>query len=323
MRYYVTLFDSNYLTRGLVMYRSLLNSSETFHLWIVCFDSLAYQLLLQLNLEQVTLISLAEFEDAQLLAIKPQRTQQEYCWSCTPSVALYVINQYPEVDAITYIDADLMFFSSTEPIFTEIGDASILLTEHRYVPEFDLSQTSGIYNVQFMYFRRNEEGLKALHWWRDRCLEWCFARIEENKYGDQKYLDDWPERFKDVHILQHCGAGVAPWNAACHTLEKIGEQIYVDGKPLIFYHFQGLTFYHWQISCLYHQFPINSQIKEFIYRPYLQSIQQAYRDIRQIDPKFQNGILPFPKFSKRPKNLIHFWKWVLHEINEGRYCLYA
>jgi hypothetical protein len=76
MNYYVTLFDSNYLTRGLVMYRSLLRHAGEFHLWIICFDDLAYQILQQLNLEKVTLVSLSEFEDSELLRIKPQRTQK-------------------------------------------------------------------------------------------------------------------------------------------------------------------------------------------------------------------------------------------------------
>ena len=33
-------------------------------------------------------------------------------------------------------------------------------------------------------------GLKALKWWRDRCLEWCYARIEDGKFGDQFYIED-------------------------------------------------------------------------------------------------------------------------------------
>jgi hypothetical protein len=39
---------------------------------------------------------------------------------------------------------------------------------NRYLPEYDQSLTSGIYNVQFMMFRRNHQGLNALNWWRDR-----------------------------------------------------------------------------------------------------------------------------------------------------------
>jgi hypothetical protein len=85
VRYYVTLFNSHYLTRGLVMYNTLRRHTENFHLWIICFDDLTHRLLTQMNLENVTPVSLKQFEDEALLRIKPQRTSQEYCWTCTPS----------------------------------------------------------------------------------------------------------------------------------------------------------------------------------------------------------------------------------------------
>ncbi|MGO8085215.1 hypothetical protein [Rhizobium leguminosarum] len=30
--------------------------------------------------------------------------------------------------------------------------------------------------------------------------------------GDQKYLDEWPDLYANCHIIEHPGAGVAPWN---------------------------------------------------------------------------------------------------------------
>lgn len=322
MNYYVTLFDSNYLTRGLVMYRSLLRHAGEFHLWIICFDDLAHQLLQQLNLEKVTLVSLSEFEDSELLKIKPQRTQREYCWTCTPSTLLYVLNTEPHVDTITYLDADLMFFSSPEPIFTEAKNASILLTEHRYLPEYDQSATSGIYNVQFMMFRRNIEGLNALKWWRDRCIEWCYARFENGKFGDQKYLDDWKERFPGVHIVEHLGSGLAPWNAAQYNLTKKGENIFVEEYPLIFYHFHALKIHPFKIGYL-SNYPLKPELCEWVYYPYYQQLNQSYQEIQNLTPGFKLGIVNFPKPPKRPDNLYRFIRSVIKDIGQGRYYYYA
>lgn len=306
------------------MYRSLLRHAGNFHLWIVCFDDLAYELLNKLNLEKVTLISLSQFEDEELLRIKPQRTRAEYCWTCTPSTALYVLNTEPHVDVITYLDADLMFFSSPEPIFAEAGNASILLTEHRYLPEFDQSANSGIYNVQFMMFRRNSEGLAALNWWRDRCIEWCFARFEDNKFGDQKYLDDWPKRFTGVHILQHLGAGLAPWNVDQYSLKKQEGKVYVENDQLIFYHFHALQLHPFNIGYIYGKYTIKtSQVRQWIYEPYLKEIGTTYREIKKIDSQFKRGLVNLPKIPRRPDNLYKFFMSILDDIQQGRYCWYA
>lgn len=322
MRHFVTLFDSNYLARGLVLYHSLLRHAGDFHLWIICFDTLAYQLLQALHLEKGTAIPLAEFEDDALLQVKPQRTWQEYCWTSTPSTLLYVLNIDASVDAITYLDADLMFFSSPEPIFHELADASIALTAHRYLPEYsDCVSTNGLYNVQFMMFRRTADGLQALQWWRERCLEWCFARSEDNKFGDQKYLDDWPSRFRGVHILCHLGAGLAPWNAAQYALHKIGNTIYVNNDPLIFYHFHGLFLYPFKLAYLYRNYPINKHLRNWIYKSYLQDIKQAYQEARKINPTFNSGLADFPKIPWRPLGLLHsFSRQLFLETREGRYC---
>lgn len=306
------------------MYRSLLRHGGEFHLWIICFDDLAYELLSKLNLEKVTLVSLSKFEDEELLHIKPQRTRQEYCWTCTPSAALYVMNTEPYVDTITYLDADLMFFSSPEPIFAEAINASIILTEHRYLPDFNDSITSGIYNVQFVMFRRDSQGLQALKWWRDRCIEWCFAKVEDNKFGDQKYLDDWTERFTGVHVVQHLGAGVAPWNSAQYSFNKIEDEVYIEeNKPLIFYHFHALKIYHFNIGYVCECYPIKTDVCNWIYRLYFAEIGKSYKEIRMRVTKFNGGIVNFPKLPKRPGLLYKFLKYKLQEIKEGRYYRYV
>lgn len=230
MHYYCTLFDSGYLTRGIAMLESLQKYSKDYHLYILAFDDIAYKVLNDLNYPHTTIISMQDFEDEELLALKPYRTRGEYCWTCTPSIVLYCIQTY-SLPHCTYLDADLYFYDNPALLVDEMGEDSILITLHRYTPRYNQEKTSGIYCVQFMTFKNDARGLKALKWWREKCNEWCFARFEDGKFGDQKYLDDWTTRFEGVHILQNLRGGLAPWNI----------QQFSNLSP-IFYHFHHLRF---------------------------------------------------------------------------------
>jgi hypothetical protein len=246
---FCTLFDSNYLTRGLAMYESLKKNCGNFHLYIFPFDDEAYNVLEALKLDNVSLISLKDFEDEELLIVKPLRSKGEYCWTSTSSTILYCIQKF-NLDHCTYLDSDLYFFNSPEILLEEVKDKSVLITDHRYSPEYNRSYDCGKYCVQFIFFRNDENGMEALKWWRNACLDWCYNKLEDGKFGDQKYLDDWLTRFKKVIELRHLGGGVAPWNIQQYDLENENEILYIslansDEKvPLIFYHFHELKFLH-------------------------------------------------------------------------------
>jgi hypothetical protein len=244
--HFCTYFDHGYLTRGLALYESLRRyCKRPFILWILCFDDETYANLSRLQLPGIRLISQQMFEedDERLVQVKSERSRVEYYWTCTPSLPLYVLKHNPEVEIITYLDADLYFFNDPQPIYDEFADGSVLIIGHRYAPEHaHYAATSGIYNVGMMAFRRDGNGMDCLNWWRERCLEWCYARFEDGKFGDQKYLDDWPEQFAGVVELKHPGAGLAPWNLANYKFSYKREDIRVEGKPLVFFHFHRFKF---------------------------------------------------------------------------------
>src|SRR5436309_13384563 len=175
-------------------------------------DDESRRLLTRLELPRLTLIDIREVEraDPGLLEVRPTRTPWEYCWTATPAVCRFILGREPEIDVLTYLDADLSFSSSPQPLFDELGDGSVLLVPHR--SRNDVTRPTGIYNVGWLSFRNDENGRGALDWWRERCLEWCFDRIEPDRFADQKYLDDWPDRFAGVKVCTNPGAGVAPWN---------------------------------------------------------------------------------------------------------------
>jgi len=287
---FCTLFDRNYLYKGLVLYNSLVQHVPSFHLYVVCFDDIAYDLLVKMELRNMIPISLTEFESTELLKVKPTRTVAEYCWTCTSSVPYYIFNYYPEIDDITYVDADVMFFSSPQPIFDELGDKSVLITPHRYTPEYDQSSTSGIYCVQFVTFKRDKYGLEALNWWRERCLEWCYARVEDGKFGDQKYLDDWLERFDNVHSLEHIGGGVAPWNVQQYRVHKQGRVLKVNDTDVIFYHYHGFKLYtNGEIGL--GGYRLCSEVIEYIYKPYIKVLKNVEAGVKKADPGFNYGYI--------------------------------
>ncbi len=280
MTNFCTLFDSNYLTRGLALYESLVRVCPSFHLYVVAFDKDSYEYLKKENLKSLTPISLSEFEDPELLQVKATRSAAEYCWTCTPSIILYCIKKY-KLSACTYLDADMIFYSNPDSLLQEMGNCSVLISEHRYTREYDNSKTNGKYCVQFMCFKDDLNGMEALKWWRDRCLEWCYARLEDGKFGDQKYLDDWLNRFAGVHVLQHIGGGVAPWNVQQFKFSRKGDSIFIyeraTGKEdlLVFFHFHGLKFYKNNfVSCAGSLYHLNDEVKNTLYFPYIKSLQE-------------------------------------------------
>ncbi len=287
---FCTLFDSNYLSRGLTLYRSLEKVCDTFHLYIFAFDDKSLNVLNELQLSHATVISLSEFEDDELLSVKPSRSRAEYCWTATSSTILFVIRKYG-VDRCTYLDADMMFFSSPKPLFDEMTGKSILITEHRYSPQYNKESLSGKYCVQFVAFNNTEQGLTALQWWRDRCIEWCYARHEDGKFGDQQYLDDWMSRFKGVHELQHLGGGMAAWNVQQYEVFLKNDTLWGREKttgnefPVIFYHFHYLRFLKPDMIELGRRL-LSNEVLQRVYFPYYKELEISAEKIRRIDDSF-------------------------------------
>lgn len=286
---FCTLFNTTYLSRGLAMYHSLEEKCGDFHLYIITFDDSCYDTLNRLRLPHATVISLEQFENERLLSVKPGRTPGEYCWTCASSSIKYCLETY-RLDHCTYVDADLLFFSNPAVLIEEMGEKSVLITEHRYTARYDQSDRSGIYCVQFMTFKNTEEGREVLNWWVDKCIEWCFDQFEDGKFGDQKYLDDWHNRFKTVHVLKHLGGGVAPWNVQQYTFEKEDRGITGietdTGKrfDLVFFHYHKFRYTlndTYSLSDNVYVLPRNPV--KHIYRPYVGALSKAERAIEMIN----------------------------------------
>lgn len=317
---FCTLFNSCYAARGLVMYESLERCARNFHLYIFAFDDILLKALQEMNLKNATIISLKEFEDERLLKIKAERTSREYCWTCESVTIQYCLNNY-DIDNCTYIDADLRFYSDPSVLVDEMGDNDVLLTEHRYARD---TYYGGRFCVQFTTFKNTENGRKILDWWVDRCMEWCGENEEDGKFGDQMYLEDWTERFKGVHVLQHLGGGIAPWNAIDYDFYKDGDKI-VGRKiktgetfDMVFYHFHNTRISYIHISHLHFLVKKLFSIIEFRPRGYElpQSVfnisREYYSELVSASKKFDHNTNPLCITSFVVHTLKDFIKHLMH-----------
>jgi hypothetical protein len=188
-----------------------------------------------------------------------------------------VFERDPQVDRVTYVDADLYFFDKPKLLLDEFEQSGkhVLITEHAYDPRYDKSRKSGRFCVQFMTFRRTESSFKVMHWWQDRCLEWCYEKAEADKLGDQKYLDKWPTLFaQETHILQQKDKTLAPWNVRHY--EKQGK-----GKVTpVFYHFHGFRIVSPSKALLYSGYRVGEASKG-IYEAYLSCLYDKFSLLKE------------------------------------------
>jgi hypothetical protein len=117
-------------------------------------------------------------------------------------------------------------------------------------------------------------------------LDWCRDDEAEGRFADQKYLDQFPERFAGVRISRHPGVNLAPWNLDNHTLSTGGDgSLLVDGRPLIFFHFHGLRRlapFLWNTQTREFGATLSRLVRSSIYAPYLAALEAAENTIRPL-----------------------------------------
>jgi hypothetical protein len=308
-REFCTLVTGGYLPQALVLRKSLLERRPDVRLRVGCLDETSRSLLDRLALPGIVTVPVTELErgDPELFEVREGRNQAEFCFTAKASLCLHVLKHEPELEGITYLDADLMFFDDPAAMFEGFGHSSIQIVPQRR-PEGSATRT-GSYDASVVTFRRDETGLGALAWWRERCIEWCYQRSEDGRWTDQRYLEDWPERFPGVRVVDHPGAGLAPWNIRRHAVAKGDDGVLVDGRPLVYYHYSTLTLYEgittlrrlgllsktYRLTAgpvpvvwtVWHRFAPSDWEEELLWHPYLERIGESIAQLRELDSRFR------------------------------------
>jgi len=268
------------------------------------------QILEKAALRNVRLVTSRQLEEADkgLATAKTNRSRIEYYFTAKASLVLHVLDRSPEANRVTYLDADLFFFADPGLLDAELAGCSVAISPHRFSTKNQHLEEHGLYNAGWLMFRRDQDGMACLKWWREKCLEWCRDVVDGDRYADQKYIDRFSSMFRNVCAVKHAGANLAPWNLDTAALEYSGNMVQANGQPLVFFHFHGFKRIVpgiFDAGTRRYGAKLSRVARFHVYRSYLRSVNQCERLVGTgLNPGMVAGIRNEPsgkagKFTSR------------------------
>ena len=274
-----TYFNYNYLPKFLVLYDSL-NKLNNFNFYILALDQKVENFFHQNKKEynNITIISEKVIRNhyKELEVAINNRSTVEYFFTLSPFLPMYIFSNF-KISKLVYLDCDLFFYSDpTELIINSHYSITI-------VRQGNKDSRYGKLNVGFIIYNKDKFTLEKLKIWSNQCSDWCYDRISDEKYADQKYLDDWLKFDDNVKVLDCINYNVAPWNIEQkHYFVENSKLYHKTGKPVIFIHFHGLSFmkknFFTSGFSIYNK-NLNKIILKNIYYPYVNKLHEIEKRI--------------------------------------------
>ena len=280
-----TYTDKNYLPQLLSLIESLIkNGKIEFRIYVLCLDEIVLQVLQKIDYAKVVTISHEQFlnENPNQKIALGNRPLLNYYYTCTPVLIRQAFKLNRDVARVTYIDADMYCMGDLKEYFTEITDKDISILEHRN--DSPLIAEHGKFNVSILTFTNSDESFACLSWWEKMTFQ--STAFNEKVFGDQKYLDEFPERFKNVHVIQHKGVGTAPWNINRHKTSLEGNNVLIDNNKLIIYHFARLLIVNRFMFIPARRSNINKSALRLIYKQYFGALRKSSALIKKLIPDY-------------------------------------
>ena len=301
MHYYCTVVSKAYIHKGIMLYQSLKAHDESFKLYFICMSTEVQSILEQLVTENAEFITMEAIEkqDFALASVKETRNEKEYAWTSKASILLYMFKNYPALDHILWLDSDIVFYSSPEPVFAELNTCHILLTKEGFKGRNKrLSARYGTYNTGLMGFRKSVISLDCLEYFRNRCIDWCYDKVIPGKWSDQMYVNDWTVRFKKVRVSNNPGINATAWNIQESDVKRYNNDLYINDHKLVFYHYSGFRILgenKFDLCCYINLPPT---VVKLLYNDYVKKYQDAIRLVDAYDASFNPYKGPNTNYSK-------------------------
>jgi hypothetical protein len=148
-----------------------------------------------------------------------------------------------------YLDPDIFVYATMDGLVSRLAGHSAVITPHATTPIDDDKKPSdvdflksGTYNLGFFGGRACYETQRLLQWWGQRCVTLGYNDARQGLFVDQRFIDLVPSYFDGVVIERSPAYNVAYWNLHERSITLDGVcQPLVNGMPLVFFHFSGLS----------------------------------------------------------------------------------
>ncbi|MHB1620144.1 MAG: hypothetical protein ACYCTY_09220 [Sulfuricella sp.] len=171
----------------------------------------------------------------------------EYNTALKPYLLEYLLER--GYDAVFYFDPDIEIFGSLAQLESLAENYDLILTPHvcqpmpldGLKPGIDEIIKAGQFNLGFIGMGDSTEAKKALHWWKEVCLEHCLFDGQRGLFVDQFWAAALPSFIQKFHCLRDSGCNMAYWNVFQRMLGIENGRWMTDCGELKFFHFSGLS----------------------------------------------------------------------------------
>lgn len=223
--------------------------------------------------------------------------------SVKPSLFLYLIENYKNIETIHYFDPDIKTFTSLRELDLKFGSKSILLTPHILspipyldkLPQDHLFLNYGIFNLGYLGLKVNACTVSFLKWWEQKTLNLGYNRVCEGLFVDQLWINHVPIFFfNDTEISFDPALNVAPWNLHEREITFIDNHYKVNDSSLIFFHFSNYSYLNSDKLTKYYRYTFDGN-------PHLKQLYQEYHQDLICNKIKEYSVVSCAFYSKKEK----------------------
>ena len=278
----LTICSANYLAHAKTLGDSVREHNPDFHFVIGLVDRMPDGLEAR-YLDSFEVIPVERLNFPQLGDMIKKYNVVELSTAVKPFYMDFLYERDQQVDAVIYLDPDILVCGSFASLLGKLKSYSIVLTPHSCTYDDtavnihyeEVMLWAGVYNLGFIATSRSDETAAFLKWWQIRLQDHCFYRPGvAGSFLDQLWIGLVPLYFRRVYVETDPGYNMCYWNHFERRLSwRNGKYVVNNHHDLVFFHFSGYKPEKPDISVSRAGEPMLS----FIDRPDLRPIYDDYR----------------------------------------------